>query len=412
MERDNTHELAAHQSLSSRKPARQHQAPARLLTALEKRIERYDDALTRPATSDELVDELRHEQWETRCAAIERLGAAQHRTALAMLENALFDEHYQVRVAALKALGQFGASAPLSLLLDALNDPNWQVREMAVLSLGELPQAPLTPLRAAEHDANSQVREAATLVLHKYSNISQPVQETREKEQGRRLIPMNNTIQNAPGAEEIPSAEQPVFPRTVRTQRGRLRLGLLLGAAILLLLTLTAAGTYTGWWNIVFGGNVQVYQNIEQQQTNQGVTITVRKVYADEGRTIIVYDITTDPAVDFIVDNDALTGSAPQKSATLLGISCSAPDQGVKHCYATSPSFLVPPGEQTLQLTWDISHLLVAFRDPHTHTLAGRNLVKGIDGDPTDLFLVGPWHFSFSVPFHHENRSDVPDPLS
>jgi hypothetical protein len=409
MERDNTHELAAHQSLPLRRPARQHQAPASLLAALEKRIERYDQALACPATPDELIDDLRHEQWETRCAAIKRLGVLQPRAALALLENALFDKQYQVRVAALKALGQFGTSAPLSLLLNALNDPNWQVREMAVLSLGELPQAPLTPLRAAEHDANRQVREAAALVLRTYPGVSQSTQSTRERE----LIHMNNTMQNAPEAEAIPPTGQPaLFSRKVRTQRGRLRMGLWLGAAVLLLLALTAAGTSSGWWNAVFGGNVLVYQDIGQQQTNQGVTITIRKVYADEGRTIIVYDITADPAVDFIIDNDTLTGSAPQKSATLLGTSCSAPDQGVKHCYAISPAFLVPSGEQTLRLTWDIPHLLVIVRDSHTHVLAGRDLVRGLDGVQTDLFLVGNWHFSFSVPFHHENRSDVPDPLN
>lgn len=224
---------------------------------------------------------------------------------------------------------------------------------------------------------------------------------------------MNNTMQNTLEAEVIPSTGQPaLFSRKVRTRRSKLRLGLWLGAAVLLLLALTAAGTSSGWWNAVFGGNVLVYQDIGQQQTNQGVTIMIRKVYADEGRTIIVYDITTDPAVDFIIDNDTLTGSAPQKSATLLGTSCSAPDQGVKHCYAISPAFLVPSGEQTLRLTWDIPHLLVNVRDPHTHVLVGRNLVRGLDGVQADLFLVGNWHFSFSVPFHHESRSDVPDPLN
>ena len=401
-------EMAKYQSLTSRRPARQYQAPVSLLATLEKRIAQYNNALANSVMSDELAHELQHEQWEMRCAAIERLGATRHHAALTILGNALSDDHYQVRVAALRELGRFGASAPLPPLLDALKDPNWQVREMALLALARLPQIPLIPIRVAEHDANSQVREAATLVLRKYASVSQPAQDTKDKAQRRRSVHMNNT----PEATGMSSAKQLAFlPRKVSIWSGRLRPGLLLGAAVMLLLALTAAGMYAGWWNTVFGGNAQVYQSIEQQQTDQGVTITIRKVYADEGRTIIVYDITIDPAVDFIIDNDALTGSAPQKSSTLLGTSCSAPDQGVKHCYAISSAFLVPSGEQTLRLTWDIPHLLVLVRDPHTHVLAGRNLVRATDGVQTDLFLVGNWHFSFSVPFHHENRTDVPDPL-
>lgn len=405
-------DMEKYQSLPSRQPASQHQAPVSLLVALEKRIAQYNNALAGPAMPDELVHELQHEQWEMRCAAIERLGATHHHSALVMLGNALSDDHYQVRVAALRELGRFGASEPLSPLLDALKDSNWQVREMAVLTLAQLPQIPLMAIRIAEHDANSQVREAATYVLRTYTSVSQPTQDTKEKEQRKRLVHMNNTIRNTPRATGVSSAEHLVFPpRKTSTWRSRWHPGLLLGAAVILLLALTAAGTYAGWWNTVFGGNVQVYQSIEQRQTDQGVTITVRKVYADEGRTIIVYDISADSSVDFIVDNDSLTGSAPQKSSTLLGTSCSAPDQSVKHCYAISPAFLVPPDEQTLRLTWDIPHLLVLVRDPHTNVLVGRNLVRAIDGVQTDLFLVGNWHFSFSVPFHHENRTDVPDPL-
>lgn len=408
MERDHSQNPGEPRALPLYGPTREHRAPLSLLAALEERIEQYEHALSRSMTADELAHALHHEKWEVRCAALERLGAIQHHPALAALEHALSDDHYEVRVAALEALGHFGAQAPLSLLLAALNDPCWQVREMAVLSLARLPQVPLMHLVAAQHDANSQVREAVAPVLRQNLNVSQPAQHTRE--QRRRSTPMNNRLRKTFEAPEMSSVT--LLPRKAGLWRSRRRIALLLSAAVMFLLTLTAAGAYAGWWNTAFGGNVQVYQSIGQKQTDQGVTITVNKVYADEGRTLIVYDITADPAVDFIIDNDTLTGSAPQKPSTLLGTSCSAPDQGVKHCYATLPAFLVPPGQQAVQLTWHIPHLLVVVRDPQTHVLANRNLVKAVDGAQTDLFLVGNWHFSFGVLFHHETRSDMPNPLN
>ena len=399
------HEVMENQSLHTHM---ERLAPASLLADLEERIEQYDSARTREAH----MNELQHTQWEVRCAAVEYLGALGRHAALTILLEALSDEHYLVRMAAIKTLGQFGAQTPVAPLLNALQDPNWQVREMAVLTLGTLEHIPVVTLQAIKRDTSKNVREAVALVQHQCLALPEHMPDLIAI-QGRKPIYMETAIQYSTPAEEKASSEQPVIlSQRPGKPRGKRQWGLLLVAALLALVILTAAGVNTGWWNTLFGGNAALYQAIEQQQTDQGITIIVRRAYADEGRTVIVYDMTINPAVRLFVAGDTLTASVPQKTSIMQGTSCSAPDNGVKHCYATSPTFLVPRGIQTLRLTWDISRLLVAGSQ-NQQTLAGFHIeTVHYESGSSDTFVVGHWHFSFSVPFHHENRKDMPDPLS
>ncbi len=410
MERDKVHDLTENQSSHARNTAMQRQAPASLLAALEQRIEQYDAARTRGGQ----VDELQHAQWEARCAAVERLGVSREHDALASLNDALADEHYLVRVTAIKALSQFGAQTPVMPLFNALQDSNWQVREMAVLTLGELEHVPITDLQAAEHDASRNVREAVALV--KQQRLAPPEHmHDAVTLQERMPIQMKTVEEHSSTTEEKSASEQAVLlpqaPGKPHKLQMRWQKVIALVAAVLMLVVLTAAGANAGWWNTLFGGNAALYQTIDQPQTDQGITITVRRVYADEERTIIVYDMTVNPAVQLFVTRDTLSGSAPQKISTMQATSCSGTNNDVKHCYAILPAFLVGSGAQTLRLTWDIPRLLVGPHDPQA--LAGFHIETVHYGSgPGDMFVIGHWRFSFSVPFHHENRKDMPDPLT
>jgi len=58
------------------------------------------------------------------------------------------------------------------------------------------------------------------------------------------------------------------------------------------------------------------------------------------------------------------------------------------------PHFLVPANVETLTLTLNIGEMIV--------TQAGKS---------ESTTITGPWHFSFTVPFHHENNTHLPDPI-
>ncbi|WP_040448450.1 DUF4179 domain-containing protein [Ktedonobacter racemifer] len=144
-------------------------------------------------------------------------------------------------------------------------------------------------------------------------------------------------------------------------------------------------------WNSLFG-DVHLYESIGQTQSDQGVTITVTKVYADQGRTVIAYDIASAQANrSFLLGSYDVKSPTAQKQEVLTATHCDAPQNGVAHCYMLQPAFLVPAGATTLALTLDVHQL--------------------VETGKANTALAGHWHFSFTVPFHHENRRDIPDPI-
>src|SRR5262249_53007231 len=145
-------------------------------------------------------------------------------------------------------------------------------------------------------------------------------------------------------------------------------------------------------------GDPNIYQTIQQEQTDQGVTVVVTKVYADEGRTVIAYDtyaVNHDQSRQFTPNYDDIQGSAPEKQEPVGVIFGDALTGGVTHFYKVIPAFEVPAQTHTLTITWDIQQMIVVQPGTEARLPA----------------LSGHWHFSFTVPFHHENNRQLPDPI-
>src|SRR5262249_58726478 len=81
---------------------------------------------------------------------------------------------------------------------------------------------------------------------------------------------------------------------------------------------LAAAGFGLGWWPPLLGDPAQ-YTTIGQEQTVNGVTVRLLRVYLDQGRSIVVYDILSPSADQRYVDGGtALTSAYPQKKPGAL----------------------------------------------------------------------------------------------
>lgn len=360
-----------------------YKAPASLLTGLEERLNILRSSSTTLATAQDPGEILHDERWEVRAAAIQTIVAGQE-TFPIQLQQALVDDHYLVRVVAVRALGRVRDHTSLTHLLTALQDYEWQVREMAALTIGEIGDpSSENALSGILNDPNSNVREAAALAL-------------RALNKERTLNPMAIIHQRPQTPETAASCEAVQLQRTrPRKTLGRGMKMSLVGALVaILLLTLTGAGLALGWWNPLFG-NPDLYQSIDQSRSDHGVTITVTKAYADEGRTIIVYEIAAkDTTKQYYPDAYNLNGSTPQKQEPVQATECNGWKQGIDYCYMILPAFEVSKDVNRLTLTWDVPKLLV--------------VQPGVNKIPT---IKGSWHFTFTVPFHHVNNQQIPNPI-
>lgn len=364
---------------------RQHRAaPPSLMNGLLQRIECYERASQQPATPGQSWTALQQHPWEIRCAMLTANGVQEE-----MLIEALQDGHPLVRAIAVQALAHAGKHAHTDLLLDMLKDHHWQVREATLLALYETAVSlPADIINAALHDSSANVREVAQLVqqrqaTHQSANDGLLFPHVHERTQQG----MSTTAQSQP-AHDHPAMQAQPSPRW----RIKRRTSLLLAAtAILMLVALTAAGL--AWWNTLFG-NPDLYQAIYQSQSQHGITITVTRVYSDEGRTVIAYDIKTTTAEQrAFTGSYALRGSVAQRQEVLHTTQCDASTNGLQHCYMIEPAFLVPESVNQLTLTWDINTIIVT------------------GGAKTSPQIAGHWHFSFTVPFHHTNNRELPDPI-
>ncbi len=360
-------------------------APASLLTGLEKRLDILRLSSAALSATEDLGEALHDERWEVRAAAIQAAMAVEEQaTFLPLLQQALDDDHYLIRMMAVRALGQIGDHNSLTSLLIAVQDRNWQVREMVALTLGEMGDpASEASLSSMLNDSNSNVREAAALAL-------------RTLNRERTIKPMAIMHQHPQSPEMAPSRATGHTQETrTRKPLGRgMKVGLLGALAAVLLLTLTGASLVLGWWNPLFG-NPDLYQSIGQSRSDHGVTITVTQAYADEGRTIIVYEIAAqDTSKQYNPDDYNLSSPTPQKQEPMQATECNGWNQGIDYCYMLMPAFEAPKSVNKLTLTWDVPELLVF------EPTVGKSSI-----------LRGSWHFSFNVPFHHVNNHHLPNPL-
>jgi hypothetical protein len=332
---------------------------------------------------------LHDERWEVRSAALERLWRVHGGISTDLVERALRDENRYVRMAALSVLQQTGGESALNLVRAAREDEDWQVREFAVALSESL--ANLTGSYQSPSFDEGENRPVA---------VRLPPTATPEGRQIRM-----NTVEPTPTPVTVAPPEsgnlsgprrtpRPVHPATPRKLPYGLHPALLVAAVVLVMAVFTAAGV--GWWSGRFG-SPDLYSAVSQQQTHLGVTIRVTRVYADQGRTIIAYDtFSHDKSKQYFADAIQLIGSAPQRPEAMGLTFGDAPVDGVTHFYIVEAPFVVPANVATLVLTLDIGSVIVTTPGQSTQ---GSSL------------LAGPWHFSFTVPFHHVNNSQIPSPI-
>jgi hypothetical protein len=390
------------------------QTPPSLLVKVEASLRTYRTHIAdNKKTPQEHIMMLHSPEWEVRSAAVEVLGVCDPQSALEPLLEALSDENCFVRVAAVCALGRMGDKVPVERLLLCLQDHDWQVREMAVLMLGELGYPKLRQhLEATRSDSSSEVRTAADLALQVYDRSVQKQRPTpsqiatnhtqqgtslqSRKEREPFLMDVTQLSPESTVQQVSMTSLESAAPFPSRKRRARLKTFFIVAAAIFLL-ALTAGGVGYSWWNATFG-NPDLYQTVQQLQTDKGVTVVVTKVYADEGRTVIAYDTFAANHTQnqqFIIDDYTVRGSEPAKNeGPLQGTYGDATQDGVTHFYMVEPAFLVPANVNTVTITLDIGQMIV--------NQPGKGKLPGI---------IGHWHFSFTVPFHHEDNQNLPDPM-
>lgn len=389
------------------------QTPPSLLAKVEASLRTYRTYIADTKTPQQHIVMLHSPEWEVRCAAVEALSARDPQSALEPLLEALSDENFFVREAAVCALGRMADKVPVDRLLSSLQDHDWQVREMVVLTLGEMSYPEIREhLEAARSDSSQEVRTAADLALQAYdrgiqkrgstssltgTNHALQVASPQSLKERQPLLMDVTQLSPEPTVQQAGmNSLESVTPFPSRKRRTPLKAFFIVAAAIFLL-ALTAAGFGYSWWNTHFG-NPDLYQTVQQQQTDHGVTVVVTKVYVDEGRTVIAYDTYAANHAQnqqFIIDDYNVTGSAPAKNeGPLQGTYGDAPQDGVSHFYMVIPAFLIPANVNTVTITLDIGRILV--------NQPGNGKIPDI---------TGHWHFSFTVPFHHQDDQNLPDPI-
>jgi hypothetical protein len=357
---------------------------------IQARLAAYRQARARSIAPDELEIALRDPRWEIRCAAAERLDAS---SPWALVEMALNDEDDSVRQVAIRALSQMEPSAPPELFQKALGDSAWQVREMALLTASESGIAlPETLLEDALHDESEPVRHAARAAHGQLTRAHDtPSWSSDVLTVGERKTPAMSTQSGSALMTPPPSNA---------TRRRRFSPVKTLALVATLLLTigiLTAASFSLGWWPSLLGDPAH-YTTIGQEQTVNGVTVRLSRVYLDQGRSIVVYDILSPSADQRYVDGGSTLASAyPQKYPGALPggglVKIDQHDQRLTHQYTSYHPFVTPANVSTLAVTWKIEVIQPNETLPKTA--------------PQPLSFT----FTFTAPFHQVNNQQIADPL-
>jgi hypothetical protein len=144
-------------------------------------------------------------------------------------------------------------------------------------------------------------------------------------------------------------------------------------------------------------GNQRLYTNINQSQTDQGITITVRQAYADTGSTLLYYSIQVTPQLAQRYDESidmgfALTdqfGDTPQNTdhGPIGDRRCTALSSiGEVECLQDFAPFHVSKNVTQLTITFDVGLVGLAH-----------------SGSAAVAYVQGRWSFQFTIPFYQNN---------
>lgn len=139
-----------------------------------------------------------------------------------------------------------------------------------------------------------------------------------------------------------------------------------------------------------------LYTNVGQRQEADGITVTITRAYADEGRTEVFYTVQLSPELEkryrgaFLIEW-SLTDqqSAEPSNGGGLG-SCTSWNAGDGRAYCTMIEGPFHPAAGVNQLIINLNVVKVAL----------------IGSSPHDI-RTGPWDFQFALPFHHMNIGSV-----
>jgi hypothetical protein len=168
-------------------------------------------------------------------------------------------------------------------------------------------------------------------------------------------------------------------------------------AAVALMGATFTGGYYIFGWGLLrtpevqLIGNEHLYADVNRSQSANGITITVSKVYADEGSTLIAYTIRLAPQLSgshpgpVIASYDLLDQYGEDAGGG--GIICSpvSRDGRFVECLLDTTAYHPPASTSRLDLTWKITKIYVFS-----------------NGSPDES--DGDWTISFSVPFHHTSN--------
>ncbi|HTK06233.1 MAG TPA: HEAT repeat domain-containing protein [Ktedonobacteraceae bacterium] len=365
------------------------QAPSTLLAGLNQRLKEYQQ--TRSSTSLDLETALQDPRWEIRCAALEHIDL---RSSLPLLEQALNDEDEAVRQVAVRLAGRLGDDAPLALLQSKLQDEAWQVREMVLLTAGEYRLAlPASALQAALNDGSEVVRQAA----HYASERLMVQQAGTTPSHTNKSLFRRNELAMSTHTQFTQNASPNVKPR--RRLLSPLKIGILAATLVLVLGVLSAAGFALGWWSPQLG-NPDQYTRIAQEKTIDGITVRLLKVYLDQGRTVIVFDILS-PSTDKIAlpGTSTMTSSYPQKQGEGRG-GYNQPDKQeprLRHHFIVDSPFEVPANVQKLNITWTLAVDKVNAVTSDTDKKVPPETVS--------------FTFTFTAPIHHVDNKKITYPF-
>jgi hypothetical protein len=139
-----------------------------------------------------------------------------------------------------------------------------------------------------------------------------------------------------------------------------------------------------------------LYQDIGQRQEADGVTITVTRAYADEGRTVIEYTLKLAPHLAQRYNSASLgswletEGHGLQTTGETGFLSCTGlpAGGGPESCVMVHGPYQPGAAIHHLDLTLEVSAVYLINRE----------------GTATQ---TGPWRFHFSLPYHRTNAGSI-----
>jgi hypothetical protein len=204
-------------------------------------------------------------------------------------------------------------------------------------------------------------------------------------------------------------------PRKARRMR---RLSMVASLALVAVL-LMGAGVATGLTPLPFGNilksflssffphiSTSQFQTIKEQQSSNGVTITLENAYASIDRTIIAFTLQISPDLSDDAGGFAQPGSytfvvnGQKETLTNKDVSECLGDLGKGHfneyCIVVLKPMRVPASTKQLTVLWNITSISITLpvvRSPSHSKLVHVSYHK----------FSGHWSFHFTLPFHHQN---------